>query len=80
MEAYWGLRPHSSVGTVLPAKLGPQGSERTHMHAPDLRGAQQPSQTGVYKLVQNLLSFRGRTKKSHTEQPPHDVCTNELAH
>jgi hypothetical protein len=30
-----------------------------------------PSQTGAYKLVRTILSFRGGTKKSHSEQ---QVC------
>jgi hypothetical protein len=38
------------------------------MHAPDLRGAHRPSQTGAYKLVRSTLRFRGGTKKSHPEQ------------
>jgi hypothetical protein len=51
--------------------LRPTGQRtRTHMHAPDLRGAQQPSQTRAYMLVYAPLSFRGGTKKSHPKQPP----------
>jgi hypothetical protein len=48
---------------------GPTGQDRrTHTHAPDLRGAQMPSQTGAYKLVCTSFNFRGGTKKSHPEQ------------
>jgi hypothetical protein len=42
------------------------------MH-PDLRGAHRASQTGAYKLVHTILSFRGGTKKSHPEQQACDA-------
>jgi hypothetical protein len=59
-------------GTRDPGPTGQGGRIHTCMH-PDLRGAHRPSRTGAYKLVRTILSFRGGTKKSHSEQQARDV-------